>query len=306
MKINSTFLLLSFLLLLGFACTEVKENSSRKKRIVTTTNIIADGVRNIVGDSAEVIALMGAGVDPHLYKASQGDVQKLSNADIIVYNGLHLEGKMTTVLEKLSKNKTVLAMSNGISENRFIVTNATANTHDPHIWFDVLLWKQALENLGNALAQSDSANAGYYLQNTKKYVQELNQLHDWVGVEINKIPERQKLIITAHDAFSYYGRAYHIEVKGLQGISTLSDFGLQDITALIDLIVSRNIKAVFIETSISPKSIEALVEGCKSKGHSVSIGGTLYSDALGDANTPQGTYIGMVKHNTSLIAKSLH
>ena len=306
MKINSPVVFLSFLLLLGVGCSEVKENTSRKKMIVATTNIIADGIRNIVGDSAEVVALMGAGVDPHLYKASQGDVQKLSNADIIVYNGLHLEGKMTTVLEKLSKNKTVIAMSSGIAENKFIVTNASANTHDPHIWFDVLLWKEALQNLGNAIAQSDTAHKSYYLQNTKKYVQELTVLHEWVGVEINKIPEKQKLIITAHDAFSYYGRAYQIEVKGLQGISTLSDFGLQDITSLIDLIVSRNIKAVFIETSISPKSIEALVEGCKEKGHTVTIGGTLYSDALGEDITAQGSYIGMIKHNTSIIAKSLH
>ena len=306
MKISITtiFTLLCFIASIG--CKEETRTNGSKLKIVTTTSIIADGIRQIVGDSAEVISLMGAGVDPHLYKASQGDVTKLSDADVIVYNGLHLEGKMTTVLEKIAKNKVVIAMSDGLRTEQLIVSNASAKTLDPHIWFDAKLWQQAMQQVGVALAKVDTVNGDFYISNTRKYCLALVQLHEWTMTEISKIPAQQRLIITAHDAFSYYGKAYNIEVKGLQGISTLSDFGLNDITSLANLIVSRNIKSVFVETSVSPKSIEALVEGCKAKNHKVSIGGSLYSDALGDLKSDQGTYIGMFRYNTTTIVNSLH
>ncbi len=306
MKIYITTIFTFLCIAAIISCKEATRTNGSKLKIVTTTSIIADGVRQIVGDSAEVVSLMGAGIDPHLYKASQGDVAKLSNADVIVYNGLHLEGKMTTVLEKMAKNKVVIAMSDGLKTEQLIVTNASAKTLDPHIWFDAMLWKQAMQHVGYALAKVDTIHRDFYISNTKKYCLELAQLHEWTMTEISKIPTQQRLIITAHDAFSYYGRTYHIEVKGLQGISTLSDFGLNDITSLVNLIVSRNIKSVFVETSVSPKSIEALVEGCKAKNHQVSIGGSLYSDALGDFQSDQGTYIGMFQYNTTTIVNSLH
>lgn len=292
-----------FVLNLFFACNGPEKTKSQKLAIVTTTNIIADGVKQIVGDKARVTSLMGAGVDPHLYKASQGDIEKLSNADVIVYNGLHLEGKMTIVLEKLSKSKTVIAMSDGIASAELIAVNA--HTYDPHIWFDIKLWQQGIAHLAQQLALADPSNKDFYLSNNKKYLDTLKSTDTWIKNEIIKIPKSQRLIITAHDAFSYYGRAYDIEVEGLQGISTLSDFGLADISRLVALIVNRNIKSVFIESSVSPKSVQALIEGCKAQGHAVILGGTLYSDALGAPETTEGTYLGMLQYNTATISKAL-
>lgn len=303
MKKSIFYIVLSLVLSLFFSCNELEKTKTQKLSILTTTNIIADGVRQIVGDKAEVISLMGAGVDPHLYKASQGDIEKLSNADVIVYNGLHLEGKMTLVLEKLSKSKTVIAISDGISSTQLIAVNA--HTYDPHIWFDIKLWQQGITHLAQKLAIADPANKNYYLSNTEKYIDTLKSTDTWIQKEILKIPKSQRVIITAHDAFSYYGRAYDIEVKGLQGISTLSDFGLADITRLLALIVKRNIKSVFIESSVSPKSVQALIEGCKAQDHAVILGGTLYSDALGAAETKEGSYLGILQYNTITISKAL-
>ncbi|HVD99097.1 MAG TPA: zinc ABC transporter substrate-binding protein [Cytophagaceae bacterium] len=284
------------------------EKKSDKLKIVTvtTTGMIADAIGNIVGEKAEVSALMGAGVDPHLYKVTQGDLQKLQDADIIFYNGLHLEGKMSEVLEKLSEKKKVIPVSNGIvSKTKLRLLNKEGNITDPHIWFDVALWKETVLYASAELQKADTANASSYQNNAKNFTAKLDSLDQWVRVEIATIPEQSRLLITAHDAFGYFGNAYHIEVKGLQGISTVSDYGLNDVTALVDLIVQRKIKAIFIETSVSDKSIKAVVEGCRSKGHEVKIGGALYSDAMGKPGTEEGTYIGMVKANVNTIVKAL-
>ncbi|MEK6479747.1 zinc ABC transporter substrate-binding protein [Catalinimonas sp. 4WD22] len=279
------------------------EDSQNKLYVVATTGMIADAAANIVGDSAVVEGLMGPGVDPHLYKATRSDLSKLRKADIILYNGIHLEGKMGEVLEKLSTQKPVFAVADGIDQQRLIALEE--NVYDPHIWFDVSLWNEAVAYMGEKLVEVDTANASYYKRNTEAYTKELADLHQWTRNEIASIPQTSRVLITAHDAFNYFGQAYDIEVRGLQGISTISEFGLKDISALVDFITERGIKAVFVESSVPTKSLESVVSGARERGHEVSIGGTLYSDALGEKGTDAGTYMGTVRANVNTIVESL-
>lgn len=310
-SMKATAFLLSLLLamLLGTACTQVDSRgempAGKRMRIVTTTGILKDAVVNIVGDAADVEAVMGSGVDPHLYKATQGDLNKLTEADVIIYNGLHLEGKMGEVLEKLSRYKTVIAATAGIPDENLLNSAAFADSHDPHVWFDVSLWMQVVVHLSSELQKKDPQHTALYQEQTAAYLRQLSALHNETKAAIASIPERQRILITAHDAFGYYGNAYGIEVRGLQGISTLSEFGLQDVSSLVKYIVANKIKAVFVESSVSPKAIEAVVQGCSERGHKVLIGGTLFSDAMGEEGTPEGTYTGMVLHNTNTIVTSL-
>ena len=302
MKLFPNYLLLLLIGLFALACTSESSKQSNLN-IVCTTGMIADGIQNIVGDKATVSALMRAGVDPHLYKATQGDIQKLSNADIIIYNGLHLEGKMAEVLHKLAKKKTVIAVADGLSEMELRKLNATI--FDPHIWFSVLHWQKAMAFAAKQIALKDSSNAAFYTLNANKYSDTLLALHRRVQQEIARIPENQKMMITAHDAFGYFGDAYHIKVRGLQGISTITEFGLKDITDLVNFIVEHRVKAVFVESSVPTRAIDAVVEGCAAKGHQLVIGGTLYSDAMGPEGSSEGTYVGMVKSNVTKIVNGL-
>lgn len=288
-------------------CSNDKEEnrSNDKLRIVTTTGMIKDAVENIVGERAEVIALMGPGVDPHLYKATQGDLQKLTDADIVFYNGLHLEGKMGEVLEKLGKLKPVIAVTSEIPDSLLRKVPGFQGAYDPHIWFDVKLWQLAVTRISNFITEYDSANAITYKERSDRYLLKLDSLHESVRQTILEIPQQQRVLITAHDAFGYFGDAYNIEVKGLQGISTISEFGLKDVTELTSFIINRKIKAIFVESSVSQKSIEAVMEGCRERNWNVQIGGTLYSDAMGQAGTPEGTYTGMVNANVKTIVSAL-
>ena len=286
-------------------CIEPDQLNRKKILIVTTTGMIGDAVKNIVGDSADVASLMGPGVDPHLYKASYGDLRKLRNASIIVYNGLHLEGKMVDVFKKLSRKKNVIAVSEIIPENHLRKTAEFNGNPDPHIWFNVGLWRSAIEHMGLQIINADKIHADFYKNNLQKYLNRLDALDRYAKNEINKIPKEKRVLITAHDAFGYFGDAYTIEVKGLQGISTMADFGLNDISSLVNLITNRKIKAVFVESSVPRKAIDAVVEGCASQGHIVAIGGTLYSDAMGDPGTKEDNYIGMVTYNVNAIVKAL-
>ena len=280
-------------------------NDGGRIDIVTTTGMIGDAVENIAGENANVVALMGPGVDPHLYKATHGDLEKLTNADIIFYNGLHLEGKMGEVFEKLGRTRPVIAVAAGIPDSLLRAVPGFQGTHDPHIWFDVSLWKHAVSAISVFLQEYDSANAGTYRQNSARYLSRLDSLHESIEKYVRVIPEQQRVLITAHDAFGYFGDAYGIEVRGLQGISTVSEFGLRDVTNLVDFIISRKIKAIFVETSVSKKSINAVVEGCHQKKWNVRIGGSLYSDAMGPDGTPEGNYIGMVNANVRSIVEAL-
>lgn len=267
--------------------------------------MLGDAIKNIVGDQAAVVTLMGPGIDPHVYKASPKDVKALSKADIIFYNGLHLEGKMADVLRSLCLQKPIYAATDGIDPSNYLADPSFDESVDPHIWFDVSLWKQAVAYISKQLQAEDPAAAAYYHANTARYLQQLDRLHQDTQAAMQQIPESQRVLISAHDAFSYLGRAYDIEVRGLQGISTVEECGLRDITNLVDFIIERNIKAIFPETSVPDKPLRAVVEGCKQRDHQVTLGGPLYSDALGQEGTPAGTYIGMVEANINIIVNAL-
>ncbi|RAV99629.1 metal ABC transporter solute-binding protein, Zn/Mn family [Pseudochryseolinea flava] len=299
------FLWLSLLVVIAGCKGKETPTTQGRLQVVTTTGMIKDAVTNIAGDRVDVVALMGPGVDPHLYKATQGDLAKLTAADIIFYNGLHLEGKMGEVFEKLTVQKTVVPVSVSIEDTLLRAVPGFQGTHDPHIWFDVKLWENAVKQVSKTLQEKDSVNAAYYMVNEKKYLATLDSLDDAVRKHLQEVSKEQRVLITAHDAFGYYGDAYQVEVRGLQGISTMSEFGLKDVTELVNFIIGRKIKAIFVETSVSQKSIEAVVEGCKQKGWDVKIGGSLYSDAMGEEGTPDGTYVGMVSANTRTIVRAL-
>lgn len=296
--------LLAVLILLGCQ-PKTSRKTVGKLNVVTTTGMIADVVKNIGKDSVTVTALMGPGVDPHLYKATQGDLARLQQADIIFYNGLHLEGKMGEVFEKLERIKTVIPVARGIEKNLLLDSPVYQGTYDPHIWFDVSLWSQTIVEVTNTLIEARPENRDYFIANAEALRRQFAELHEWVTEQIQTIPPTKRIMITAHDAFSYFGRAYGLEVRGLQGISTLSEFGLKDRVDLINFIVEKQINAVFVETSVSEKNIKAIVEGCEQKGHEVKIGGSLFSDAMGAAGTPEGTYLGMVRANVKTIVEAL-
>lgn len=281
--------------------------SERKMRVVTTTNIIGDLVRQVAGDAVELTTLMGPGIDPHLYKASEGDVQRMAAADIVFYNGLDLEGRMTEVFAQMARRDitTVAVAEEAVPDSLRIGSAEYAGNYDPHVWFDVTLWKRVAQHVGEVLAQKDTARAAHYRSNAQAYAQELDSLDRYVMEQVQHVPEERRVLITSHDAFRYLGRAYDIEVRGLQGISTASEAGTADVQALADFIVQRRIPAIFVETSVSPRGIEAVREAVRARGFAVRVGGTLYGDALGDADTPEGTYVGAVQHNIDAIIEGL-
>jgi manganese/zinc/iron transport system substrate-binding protein len=276
-----------------------------KIKAVATTNMVADLVSIIGGERVEVTPLMGAGVDPHLYKASAGDVTRLEGADIIFYNGLHLEAAMGDVLESMGDRKRTVAVTDGIDKATLLQPAQFQGNYDPHIWFDVTLWMKAAERTRDALVEADPGSAELYKQNAEKYLQELNTLHEYVKAEAAKLPEAKRVLITAHDAFNYFGRAYGFDVRGLQGISTVSEPSPRDVQELADFISTQKIPAIFVESSVPRRTVEALQAAVKSRGFNVEIGGQLYSDALGSPDTPEGTYIGMVRYNVDTIVGAL-
>jgi len=274
-------------------------------RVTATTGMVADAARVVGGEHVEVTALMGPGVDPHLYKASQGDLEALGGADLILYNGLLLEGKMGDLLVKMSRDRPTFPVTEYVPDSLLREPPEFQGHYDPHIWFDVALWRRGVERVRDALIEVDATHADDYRANAAAYVDSLAALHEWVRARVAEIPAERRVLVTAHDAFGYFGRAYHIEVVGLQGISTVAEFGLADIRRLVDLIVTRRVKAVFIESSVPRRNIDAVVEGCRARGHDVTVGGTLFSDAMGEAGTPEGTYLGMVRANVRTIVEAL-
>ncbi|MFD6438369.1 metal ABC transporter solute-binding protein, Zn/Mn family [Peribacillus sp. NPDC060186] len=283
--------------------TTEKDKGNSKVNVVATTGMIGDLVENIGGKHVEVTSLMGPGVDPHLYKATQGDVKTLDSADMIFYNGVHLEGKMTDIFEMMSKDKPTIAVTEDFKEEQLRKVSATE--HDPHVWFDVKLWMVAAEAVKKELIANDPDHEASYLENYEAYVLQLQELDKYVQDEINKIPKDQRVLVTAHDAFGYYGKSYGLEVRGLQGVNTLSEYGSKDVTDMRNYLVENKIKAIFIESSVPRKAIEAVIQGAEKQGHKVKIGGELFSDAMGEKGTEEGTYIGMVRHNTDTIVNAL-
>lgn len=280
--------------------------SERTIRIVATTGMITDIVEEVGGERVTVEGLMGPGVDPHLYSASEGDVTRLREADIIFYNGLHLEAQMANVLERMNETGArTVAVTDSVPRESLLAPPEFAGAYDPHIWFDVSMWMQAVEVVRDALMELDAQNAEIYEENAAAYLEQLASLHAYVLEQAERVPQEQRVLVTAHDAFNYFGRAYGFEVRGLQGISTASEASTADVQELARFIVERQIPAVFIESSVPQRNIEAVQAAVRAQGAEVTIGGALFSDAMGNPGTPEGTYVGMVTHNIDTIVSAL-
>lgn len=295
------------LLLVGvIACKPSAKKENTKFTVVTTTTMITDLVKTLGGDAIEVKGMMGAGVDPHLYKASEGDVTKLSQADLIIYNGLHLEGKMVDVFEKMNQiGKQTIALGDFLSHDQIINSEAFANSHDPHIWFSIDNWRSISELLVNELVKKNPENAAVFVKNGKEFGAQLRALKADVKTKIDELPKEKRILVTAHDAFSYFGKEFDFKVVGLQGLSTASEAGVKDVQRISDFIIQYQVKAVFIESSVPKRTVEALQASVKSKNHEVKIGGELFSDALGNPTEETGKYIGMYKYNVNTIVDAL-
>lgn len=292
---------------LGVALAALAQSAAAEQyKAAATVGMIADIVRNVAGDRAEVTGIIGEGVDPHLYKPTRSDVVTLSRADIVFYNGLMLEGKMGDVLVRVArKGKPVYAVTEEILDQGDYVLTDESQHYDPHVWMDVQGWIRAVDVVAKGLSEFDPEHKEAYAANAKAYQEKLKQLDDYARTVIASIPENQRVLVTAHDAFNYLGRAYGLDVRGIQGLSTESEAGVRDIETLIDFLVERKIPSVFVETSVADKNVRALVEGAKAQGHGVKIGGELFSDAMGTPGTYEGTYIGMIDHNVTTIARGL-
>ncbi|HXV77482.1 MAG TPA: zinc ABC transporter substrate-binding protein [Candidatus Polarisedimenticolaceae bacterium] len=277
----------------------------RRLLVVTTTGIVGDMARRIAGGDAEVVSLMGPGVDPHLYKASESDVRRLAEADLILYNGLHLEGKMGDILVKMARSRPVVAVTETIPDDRLREPPEFAGQYDPHVWFDVDLWSSTIAPIVDALGELAPERATSFRDNGDRLRDELRELDSWIERRIGELPEERRILVTAHDAFGYFGRRYGMRVVGLQGISTLDEAGLKDVDRVVDLVVGERVSAIFVESSVPRRSIEAVQAAAAERGHRVAIGAELYSDALGAGGTPAGTYIGMVRHNVDSIVQAL-
>lgn len=294
-----------FITVLFVRCNDVKKSTDGKLNIVTTTSMITDLVRNIGRDSVNVQGLMGTGVDPHLYKASEGDVSKLTNADVVFYSGLHLEGKLVDVFEKMGRNTNTIALAEVLDKNKLIGSEYFASSFDPHIWFNIEYWKQLTIYLTSELSRLDPNNSAFFEKNKSFYLEQLDALEKEILKTIATLPDEKKVLVTAHDAFNYFGEAYGFEVVGLQGLSTATEAGVQDVQNLAKLIIDKKVRAIFVETSVPKRTIEALKQAVLSKGFKVEIGGTLYSDALGNTGTDEGTYLGMFRYNVDTIVEAL-
>ncbi|MEM1224276.1 MAG: zinc ABC transporter substrate-binding protein [Planctomycetota bacterium] len=273
--------------------------------VVATTAMVGDVVKAVGGPHVDVHVLLGPGVDPHLHKTSRDDVAQIMDADLVLYSGLMLEGKMTDTLEQVSKEKPVRAITDVIPEEQLLQGDGQGHHPDPHVWFDVDLWGRTCVAVVEVLSEAMPQQADHFQTNADGFANEVDSMRRYCQDALESIPESQRILITSHDAFGYLGRAYDLEVMGVQGISTDSEAGLRRVNDLVDLIVERQVPAVFIESSVPEKGIRALVDGAAARGHDVRIGGELFSDAAGPGGTYEGTYFGMIDHNVTLIARAL-
>lgn len=274
--------------------------------IVATTSIIADTAREIGGDVVRVDTLMGPGIDPHLYKASEGDARRLLDADLILYNGLHLEARMTDVFEQMKQSgKETFAVTSGIPKEKLIAIEGFEGNYDPHVWMDVGLWQEVSKSIADAIIKQVPEKEETIKLNLDVYLGKLRMLDQNVRIAVERIPENNRVLITAHDAFNYFGKTYGVEVRGLQGVSTASEAGARDVQDLAAFIAERKIPAIFVESSVPRRTIEALQEAVEAKGHTVRIGRPLYSDSIGDYGTAQASYVGMMRFNSGIISEEL-
>ncbi len=302
MNMKNIFFLMIFI---SVVSCKNKSEESGKLKIVTTTTMLTDLVSEIGGDNIELQGLMGAGVDPHLYKASEGDVSKLYNAEIIFYGGLHLEGKLVDIFEKMEGSKNTVSLGDRLPKDQLIPSEYFASNYDPHVWFNIQFFKQFSQIVTEELSKADPKNAENYKANNIKYQKKLDDLEIDIQATIATLPEEKRILVTAHDAFNYFGKAYGFNVVGLQGISTATEAGVKDVQNLSDFIIENKVNAIFVESSVPRRTIEALQQSVMSKKHQVEIGGSLYSDALGTKGTDEGTYIGMFKYNVNTIVNAL-
>lgn len=290
----------------GSGDPDTEAGGGAKFKIVTTTGMVTDIVEVVAGDRGEVTGLVGEGVDPHLFTAGTDDVKKLLSADIVFFSGLLLEGKITGDLEKVrEKGKPVIEVTTAIDESYLRSPPEFEGHPDPHVWMDVSAWSKCVAVVTKAMSDLDPENKAEYEKNAAGYVKKLADLDTYVKERVATIPESQRYLITAHDAFGYFAKAYGIKVKAIQGISTQTEAGITDVNNLIDFIVENKVPSIFVESSVSDKNIKAVIEGCAAKGHTLEIGGELYSDAMGPPGTYEGTYIGMMDHNATTVARAL-
>ena len=308
------FLVVLFFSLIANGCTSGSSSqnpgvasSAAPLEVVATTSIVADLVSQIGGDHVNVNGLMGPGVDPHLYKASEGDVIKMAQADVIFYNGLHLEGKMTDVFKQMSSKgiHTYEIAKEALPDSVLIRSTNFSGTYDPHVWFDVTLWRSCAQYVYGVLSELKPAQSAYFKDQTTLYLESLEELEQYVKDRAAEVPPAQRVLITSHDAFGYFGEAYDFQVRALQGLSTVTEAGTADVQELAEFVSTREIPALFIESSVSPRGIEAVKAAVESRNFEVTIGGFLYSDALGNPDSPEGTYIGTVRHNIDTIVEGL-
>ena len=308
MKMRIYISLCLIAILVGSGCDPKEQpdaSTSDKLRVVSTIGMITDIVKNVGGTRVAVTGMMGPGVDPHLYNPTAKDVQRLGSAHIIFYNGLHLESKVGDILAKMSADTLMVAVTDAVDRSLLLTPPEYEGLYDPHLWFDVKLWMQAVIKVRDALSEFDADNAVLYRSNAEGYLAELTELDTYVKSQVARVPSQQRVLVTAHDAFNYFGQAYGFEVRGLQGISTATEAGIADVQELAMFIAARRIPAIFVESSVSSRSLEAVKAAVKSKGFDVEIGGELFSDAMGSEGTPEGTYIGMVRHNIDTIVRAL-
>ncbi|PVH27460.1 manganese transporter [Pararhodobacter oceanensis] len=283
----------------GLAAAETRLN------VVATTGMIADAARNVGGDLVEVRALMGAGVDPHAYRQTRTDIVATTNADLVLWNGLYLEAQMEGFLLDLAQDHHVVPVAEVLPENLLIGSEDYEGQFDPHVWMNPNLWSRVVLNIRNAMIDAEPEGEAVFRANAEAYLEELNGLASYTANVLSSVPAESRILLTSHDAFNYFGNAYGFEVVGIQGISTESEAGLQRIAELVNLLIERDIRAVFVETTVSDRNIRALAEGARAAGHDVVIGGELYSDAMGEPGTYEGTYIGMIDSNATTIAAAL-
>ncbi|MFW6322886.1 MAG: metal ABC transporter solute-binding protein, Zn/Mn family [Guyparkeria sp.] len=291
--------------LAGLLCLFGTAQAGERLEVVATTGMIADAVREVGGDRVEVRALMGPGVDPHGYRQTRSDIVAMTRADLVLWHGLYLEAQMEGFLEKLARRQSVVAVAESLPREDLLAHADHDDRHDPHVWMVPELWSQVVLVVRDALVEARPESAETFRRNADAYLDELDRLADYAREATATVPAEGRVLLTAHDAFGYFGRAYDFEVVGIQGISTQSEAGLSRIRALVDMLVDRDVQAVFVESSVSDRNIRALIEGAASRGQEISLGGELFSDAMGPDGSYEGTYIGMIDHNVTTITRAL-
>ncbi len=299
------FALLGLIALLTLPMAPLRAIADGPLRIVATTGMIADAARQVGGDLVEVRGLMGPGVDPHAYRQTRTDIVAMIRADLVLWHGLYLEAQMESFFHDLARKRNVVAVAEALPRDRLRSHDSYADKFDPHVWMTPILWKDVVKEVLRALTDLRPESADVFAANAERHLRDLDRLAEYAATSMAKIPQSNRVLLTAHDAFGYFGDSFGIEVLGIQGISTESEAGLNRIGMLVDLLVERRVEAVFVESSVSDRSIRAVIEGAAAQGHMLKIGGELFSDAMGEAGTYEGTYIGMIDHNVTVIAAAL-